>query len=78
MQTVHGLDDERGKWGAGAARGLRLAQTMSARVPDETIVVSQALQTHYATAHGREVEYIPNGVTVGDVRRRRRVLVGSG
>jgi glycosyltransferase involved in cell wall biosynthesis len=74
VQTVHGLDDERGKWGAGASRGLRLAQTMSARVPDETIVVSKALQQHYRTTHRRETEYVPNGVAVRETGADVRAL----
>lgn len=60
--TVHGLDDERAKWNAAARRVLRVAQWMSARVPDTTIGVSRALVSHYADRHGREIAYIPNGV----------------
>jgi glycosyltransferase involved in cell wall biosynthesis len=61
--TVHGLDDERAKWGRGAKSVLRTAQWMSARVPNATIVVSRALAEHYDRHHGRHTVYIPNGVT---------------
>jgi glycosyltransferase involved in cell wall biosynthesis len=60
--TVHGLDDERAKWGRGAQAVLRTAQWMSARVPNATIVVSGALQQHYRRVHGRSTFHIPNGV----------------
>jgi glycosyltransferase involved in cell wall biosynthesis len=60
--TVHGLDAERAKWRSGARAVLGLAQWLSARVPDETIVVSKDLQRHYRDRYGRGTTYIPNGV----------------
>ena len=59
--TVHGLDDQRAKWGPAASAVLRTARWMSARVPDATIVVSRALLEEYAGARGKAV-HIPNGV----------------
>ena len=47
---------------------------MSARLPDETIVVSRALQDHYRTVHGRETRYVPNGVAAPDGPRDAAVL----
>ena len=41
----------------------------SARVPDETIVVSQDLAEHYLRAYGRPTTWIPNGVDEPTVRR---------
>lgn len=73
--TVHGLDGERAKWGSAAQRLLRLAERLSAHVPDTTVVVSRDLQEHYATRHGRHVEWISNGVDAppaADVERVRR------
>lgn len=61
--TVHGLDHERSKWGLSGRTVLGLAHWMSGRVPDETVVVSRALQQHYASRFGRDTTYIPNGVT---------------
>lgn len=62
VQTVHGLDDERDKWGAGARRVLHAGKVLSAHVPDEVVVVSRALQRHYAEEHARVTSYIANGV----------------
>jgi len=62
VQTVHGLDDERAKWGSGARALLRAGGWLSARVPDATVVVSRTLADHYMTKHGRPTSYIPNGV----------------
>ena len=60
--TVHGLDHERDKWGPLARRVLSVGHWMSARVPDETVVVSRQLQQHYVAEFGRRATYIPNGV----------------
>lgn len=62
VQTIHGLDDERAKWGRVSKAMLRGAGCLSARVPQATIAVSKALAQHYATRHGRRAHYIPNGV----------------
>ena len=49
--------------GAGRRRSvLRVAQWMSARVPDATIVVSKHLAEHFRERYGRPTTYIPNGV----------------
>jgi glycosyltransferase involved in cell wall biosynthesis len=68
VQTVHGLDADRAKWGRGARSVLRGGEWLSARVPDETIVVAENLAAHYRSVYGRSVSVIPNGVTPG-VRR---------
>lgn len=60
--TVHGRDDLRGKWGRFPQLALRGAAWLSARVPDETIVVSHALAAYYRERHGAEPTVIPNGV----------------
>jgi glycosyltransferase involved in cell wall biosynthesis len=60
--TVHGLDADRAKWGGGARVVLRLAQWLSARVPDETIVVSKELERYYRDRQRRRTVYIANGV----------------
>lgn len=61
VQTIHGLDDQRGKWGGGAQKVLRLARATSTRVPDELVVVSRELQRVYREEHTRDSVYIPNG-----------------
>jgi glycosyltransferase involved in cell wall biosynthesis len=60
--TVHGLDDQRAKWGRAATAVLRTAGWLSGRVPDTTIVVSRDLARHYRERHGCHAVYIPNGV----------------
>jgi len=62
VQTIHGRDDERAKWGGVAQRLLRFGGWLSARVPDEVVVVSEDLVRYYRDLHGRAVTQIPNGV----------------
>lgn len=61
VQTIHGRDDQRDKWGGLAQRALSLGTWLSSRVPDRTIVVSQELGTDYLQSWGRSTVYIPNG-----------------
>lgn len=76
--TVHGLDDERAKWGRVASAVLRTAGWMSARVPDATIVVSRALAAHYAAHHGRTAVHIPNGVEATEALPARDITTRFG
>jgi glycosyltransferase involved in cell wall biosynthesis len=62
VQTAHGRDEQRGKWGPLARTVLGTARWMSARVPDATIAVSHDLVDFYATRYHRRADYIPNGV----------------
>ncbi len=62
VQTVHGLDADRAKWGGGARGVLNLATWMSAHVPDRTITVSRSLAEHYAVRYDRPATYVPNGI----------------
>jgi glycosyltransferase involved in cell wall biosynthesis len=62
VQTIHGLDDQRDKWGPAAQRLLRTGGWMSARVPDATIVVSSCLADYYRQERRRETWTIHNGV----------------
>ena len=68
VQTIHGLDADRAKWSSGAQRCLSLATWVSARVPDVTVTVSDALREHYLHRYGRQCVHVPNGVD----RRPRR------
>ncbi len=63
VQTIHGLDGERAKWGKTAQAILNLATWMSARVPHNTVTVSAALADHYRERYGRACATILNGVT---------------
>lgn len=71
--TVHGLDWQREKWGPVARGVLRVGEWASAALPNRTIVVSRALAEHYRLAHGRRVDYIPNGIGEPVVRGRERL-----
>ena len=68
VQTIHGLDAERDKWGRGARALLRGATWMSARVPHQTVTVSAALAEHYATRYDRAAVHIANGITARPAR----------
>ena len=59
--TVQGRDWQRKKWGRFASFTLRLGELASARLPNRTMVVSQALQRHYRIAYGVQTTYVPNG-----------------
>lgn len=61
VQTVHGLDGERGKWGPLPRLFLSAATHMSATLPDATIVVARDLVDHYQSTYGRTPTWIPNG-----------------
>ncbi len=68
IQTIHGLDSQRAKWGRFAQSALGGAEWLSGRVPHEVIVVSRDLHDHYRERYGRETHLIMNGV---DKRPRR-------
>ena len=76
VQTIHGLDAGRLKWGRVARTGLSAGTRMSARVPHATITVSRTLCEHYQQVYGRTAHYVQNGTTAGprvgqDVLRER-------
>jgi glycosyltransferase involved in cell wall biosynthesis len=66
VQTVHGLDQDRSKWGRVASTTLGVGCWLSARVPDATVVVSRSLEEHYRVHYGRQTHYICNGVDQPD------------
>jgi len=72
--TVHGLDDQRAKWGRAATAMLRTAGWLSGRVPDATVVVSRDLARHYRERHGCPAVYVPNGVLAPPPRPPGEVL----
>lgn len=61
VQTIHGLDDQRAKWGGLAQRVLRVGRWTSRHVPDAVVTVSEDLAATYR-ADGRDATYIANGV----------------
>ncbi len=60
--TVHGLDQERGKWGWFARRALSIGCWVSAHLPDATIANARWLVAYYATRYRKTLRYVPNGV----------------
>jgi glycosyltransferase involved in cell wall biosynthesis len=60
--TVHGLDWQREKWGPFARGVLKVGEWASCRLPDRTIVVSQALASYFRERRGVDTIYIPNGI----------------
>ncbi len=72
--TVQGLDWQRGKWGAIAARFLRWGEAAAVTLPNATMVVSQTLRQYYRDQHGRETIYIPNGATIAPRRFPRQLI----
>ena len=61
--TIHGLDWQREKWGRGAKAFLKLGERTAVLVPRATISVSRSLRDHLQQKYGRQVDYIPSGVT---------------
>ncbi|GIJ44176.1 glycosyl transferase [Virgisporangium aliadipatigenens] len=82
VQTVHGLDNQRAKWGRGAQSVLGLAYRMSGRVPHARVAVSQWLAAHYDQRFGSLTRYLPNGVNEpkhlppGEISERFGLLPG--
>jgi glycosyltransferase involved in cell wall biosynthesis len=68
VQTIHGLDGERAKWGRLASVLLRFGTWLSAKVPHATIVVSKALQEAYRERYSSETVYIANGTPEAEPR----------
>src|SRR5207245_2518058 len=65
VQTIHGLDPERAKWGPVARFALRRAEWVSGHVPDATIAVSDRLVDYMRRRYGREATLARNGVEPG-------------
>ncbi len=72
--TVQGLDWQRKKWGWFASAVLRMGERASAKLPNETIVVSRTLQRHYRETHGVVTSYIPNGGLIRGKTEPRKIL----
>ncbi len=72
--TVQGLDWQRKKWGRVASVVLRLGERASVRLPNGTMVVSQALQQRFREAHGIEAFYVPNGGVLRERSEPRKIL----
>jgi glycosyltransferase involved in cell wall biosynthesis len=72
--TVQGLDWQRKKWGRLASAVLRLGERASVRLPNGTMVVSQALQQRFRETHGIDAFYVPNGGVLRERSEPRKIL----
>ncbi|MGV9981067.1 glycosyltransferase family 4 protein [Micromonospora wenchangensis] len=71
--TVHGLDNQRDKWGRAARAVLGTAYRLSGHLPDARVTVSRGLAEHYTSRFGRPARYIPNGVAAPTHRPPREL-----
>jgi glycosyltransferase involved in cell wall biosynthesis len=62
VQTIHGHDDRRQKWGGAAKAVLRSARWLSEHVPDAVIGVSRDITDEYTQVRHRPTVHIANGV----------------
>lgn len=62
VSTIHRLDWATEKWRKPAKLALRLAERISVKVPNRTIVVSEALREYVKEKYGKDVSFIPNGL----------------
>ena len=73
VATIHGLDWQRSKWGGFATRFLLFGEKMAAKYADEVIVLSQNVQTYFQNTYHRQTRYIPNGITIPELRPADRI-----
>ena len=73
VATIHGLDWQRSKWGGFATRFLLFGEKMAAKYADEVIVLSQNVQTYFQNTYHRQTQYIPNGITIPELRPADRI-----
>jgi glycosyltransferase involved in cell wall biosynthesis len=71
---VQGLDWQRKKWGAIAARVLQFGEAASVLFPDATMVVSKTLQRYYQQTYARQTIFVPNGTELVSRCARLRLL----
>lgn len=62
--TVHGLNYKTPKWKGFGARYIKFGERLTARHADEVIVLSRSIQSYFKEEYGRDVRYIPNGISM--------------
>lgn len=67
--TVHGLDHRRAKWGRLASAYIKAGEKNAVKFADEIIVLSENARQYFKAVYGRNVVFIPNGVTRPTIRR---------
>ena len=72
--TIHGLDWQREKWKGGfGAKYIRAGERMAVRFADARIVLSRSAQRYFQETYGRKAIYIPNGVTLPQLREPEKI-----
>lgn len=71
--TVHGLNYKTPKWKGFGAKYIKLGEKIAAKYADEIIVLSKEIQEYFMAQYGRKVNYIPNGVTLPQIRNARLI-----
>ncbi len=62
--TVHGLNYKTPKWKGFGARYIKFGERLAARRADEVIVLSRSIKRYFKEEYGRDVRYIPNGISM--------------
>lgn len=62
--TVHGLNYRTPKWKGFGAKYIKFGERLSARHADEVIVLSHSIKAYFKEEYGRDVRYIPNGISM--------------
>lgn len=63
VATIHGLDWQRAKWGKFGRAFIKHGEKVAAKKADEIIVLSNNVRDYFAHLYGRDVEFIPNGIS---------------
>lgn len=71
--TIHGLDWQRAKWGKGAVTYLKLGEKFAAKYANEVIVLSENVKQYFKDTYGREVLFIPNGITEPELKHPEEI-----
>jgi len=67
--TVHGLNYKTPKWNGFGAKYIKFGEKIVAKYADEVIVLSQEIENYIMREYGRKTNYIPNGVTLSQIRK---------
>lgn len=71
--TVHGLNYKTPKWKGFGAKYIKLGEKITAKYADEVIVLSKEIQDYFMKKYGRRVNYVPNGVTMPEIRNAKLI-----
>ena len=69
VETIHGIDWQRAKWGGFASKYIKFGEKVAAKYADEIIVLSEGVQKYFMDTYGRKTVFIPNGVNRPIIRR---------